>query len=145
MRTSISLDRIHDFNRMTLAMDRWLETEFEVDLLLMPEELRRNSIVAFQWHTAGDKRVCPLCASLQGNVYPVDSPEYGRISPPIHQNCRCILSYITSRERGVEARIKRYRPIDPDLLKKWSSKVYTDAEIREMVKHEKEFIPEEEI
>ena len=126
-------------------MDRELAAEFEVNLLLMPEELRRNSVVAFQWHTAGDKRVCPLCSSLEGNVYPVDSPEYGRIAPPIHISCRCNLSFITARERGVEARIKKYEPIEPELLKIWSSKVYTDVEIKEMVKHKKEFIPEEEI
>ena len=145
MQTSISSDRIHDFNLVTLAMDRQLGVEFEVDLLLMPEEIRQNSVVAKQWHTMGDKQVCPLCFSLDGNVYPVDSPEWGRIEPPIHINCRCVSSFITARERGVEARIREYRPIDSELLEKWSSKVYTDVEIREMVKHEKEFIPEEEI
>lgn len=134
-RTKVSSDRVHNFNRVTLAIDRQLQAEFEVDLLIMPEELRRNSIVAAQWHTAGDKQVCPLCTSLEGDVIPVDSPEYGRIAPPIHLNCRCILSYITARERGVQARIEKYEPIDPDLLKKWSSKVYTDAEIREMAEN----------
>lgn len=144
---TLSASRIHHFNECNLAINRVLEKQFEIDLLLMPEELRQNSIVAAQWHTAGDKRVCPLCASLEGDIIPVDSPEWGRIVPVLstHQNCRCILSYITARERGVEARIREYRPVDPKLLEKWSSKVYTDAEIREMVKHEKEFIPEEEI
>ncbi len=136
--TNISLDRVHSFNERTLAMDRELAAEFEIDLLIMPEELRRNSIVAAQWHTAGDKRVCPLCASQEGNVYPVNSPEWGRMAPPAHISCRCVLSYITARERGVQQRIDKYEPVDPDLLKKWSSKVYTDVEIKEMVKHQAE-------
>jgi len=136
LQTRISSDRVHNFNRATLAIDRELRAEFEIDLLLMPEELRRNSIVAAQFFTAGDKRVCPLCASQEGNVYPVESPEWGRMAPPLHLGCRCVLSYITSRERGVEARIEKYKPIDPDLLKKWSSKFYTDTEIREMVKQQ---------
>ena len=49
-----------------------------------------------------------------------------------------MLSYITARERGVQQRIDKYEPVDPDLLKKWSSKVYTDVEIKEMVKHQAE-------
>ncbi len=282
----ISSDKIHDFNQATLALDKELDDKFMIDLLLMPEELRQNSILAAQWHTMGDKQVCPLCAFLDGNIFPVGSGEWGRIFPPIHiqcflsskiliytlngwkkigdivvgdqvlthrgrfrrvsrlfrsrkyrgkvvtvtmdgsykrfvvtpehpfltedgwkkaselssrnkilslsnkylpdnyefipmkiksvrsrlvsparmlfnfaveedesyiagglvsHNCRCMLSYITSRERGVETRIKEYRPIDPELLKKWSSKVFTDVEIREIAKHHKEFIPEEEL
>ncbi len=136
--TNISSDRVHSFNERTLAMDEELRAGFEIDLLIMPEELRKNSIVAAQWHTAGDKQVCPLCASLDGNIIPVDSPEWGRISPPSHQLCRCVLSYITAQERGVQARIEKYEPVDPDLLKRWSSKIYTDVEIKAMVKHQAE-------
>lgn len=87
---------------------------------------------------------CPLCNSMQGEIIPVDSPEWGRIFPPIHLACRCNLSFITADERGVVQRIERYKPVDPDLLTKWSSKIYTDAEIREMVKAKKEFVPPEE-
>ncbi len=143
--TKISSDKVHEFNLATLTLDRELEAKLMIDLLLMPEELRQNSIVAAQWHTSGSKRVCPLCAALDGNIFPVESGEWGRISPPIHLNCECMLSYITAQERGVETRIKEYKPIDPELLKRWSSKVYTKAEIAEIAKHHKEFIPEEEL
>ncbi len=146
LQTNVSFaDRIHRFNECNLALDRIFKEQFEIDLLLMPEELRQNSIVAAQWHTSGGKNVCPLCHSLEGDIIPVNSPEWGRIVPVLstHQNCQCTLSYITARERGVEARIKRYRPIDPELLKRWSSKLYTKAEIAEMAKHHEEFVPEE--
>ncbi|MDB2225609.1 minor capsid protein [Halorubrum ezzemoulense] len=37
-------------------------------------------------HTAGDSRVCPKCASLQGNTYTLREAR-GRI--PVHPRCRC--------------------------------------------------------
>lgn len=36
--------------------------------------------------TAGDRRVCPICAALEGNTYTL-SEARGRI--PVHPNCRC--------------------------------------------------------
>ena len=46
-----------------------------------------NVIVKAEWMTAGDDRVCPICASLQGQVFSLDE-----IEPliPRHPNCRCI-------------------------------------------------------
>jgi len=49
-----------------------------------------------------------------------------------------MLSYITADERGVIPRLAKYKPTDPDLLARWSSKIYTDAEIREMAKKQAE-------
>lgn len=37
-------------------------------------------------YTAGDSRVCPKCASLQGNTYTLEEAR-GRI--PVHPRCRC--------------------------------------------------------
>ena len=42
--------------------------------------------VLVEWVTAGDQRVCPLCASLGGSVFTLDEIE-GMI--PIHAQCRC--------------------------------------------------------
>jgi SPP1 gp7 family putative phage head morphogenesis protein len=39
-----------------------------------------------EWSTAGDDRVCPLCAAREGQVYKV-SEAHGLI--PLHPNCRC--------------------------------------------------------
>lgn len=131
---------VHRFNLNTLRLDKELES-FKIDLLLMPGEIRKHAVVAAQWHTSMGPSVCPLCASLQGEIIPVDSAEWGRIFPPLHISCQCNLSYITADERGVVQRLEKYKPIDPDLLAKWSSKIYTDAEIREMAKTFKEVKP----
>ena len=135
---------VHRFNLNTLRLDKELQAS-KIDLLLMPGEIRKYAIVAAQWHTSLGPNVCPLCRSLQGEVIPVDSPEWGRVFPSLHLGCECMLSYITADERGVVQRLEKYKPVDPDLLAKWSSKIYTDAEIREMVKAKKEFVPEEEL
>lgn len=39
-----------------------------------------------EWSTAGDSRVCPICAALDGSVYSIKKAR-GRI--PQHPNCRC--------------------------------------------------------
>lgn len=42
--------------------------------------------VMVEWSTAGDDRVCDLCASMDGTIYTIDEAE-GKI--PAHPNCRC--------------------------------------------------------
>jgi SPP1 gp7 family putative phage head morphogenesis protein len=39
-----------------------------------------------EWSTAGDSRVCPICASLEGNTYTIEEAR-GRL--PQHPQCRC--------------------------------------------------------
>jgi SPP1 gp7 family putative phage head morphogenesis protein len=47
-----------------------------------------------EFSTAGDRRVCPICASLQGNVYTIEEAR-GRL--PVHPRCRCTwLPYVDS-------------------------------------------------
>lgn len=42
--------------------------------------------------TAGDARVCPICAPLNGKLYSIDEAEY---IIPVHPQCRCVaLPYI---------------------------------------------------
>ena len=43
--------------------------------------------VKAEWSTAGDSRVCAICAGLEGKEYTLDEVE-GMI--PAHPNCRCI-------------------------------------------------------
>ncbi len=128
---------IHNFNLNTLIIDKEIKELFdrEINLLLTPMEVEENAVVGAIWDTAGDNRVCPLCEALDGQIFPVESPEFARLEPPIHISCRCILRYQTGQQRGIEERLKEYRPVDSTLLEKWSSKIYTDAEIREMVKN----------
>jgi len=50
-----------------------------------------------EFRTAGDDRVCPECASLEGKVYSLDEAS-GII--PVHPKCRCIwLPYIESIQK----------------------------------------------
>lgn len=43
--------------------------------------------VEVEFRTAGDSRVCPLCAALEGQIYPIEEA-YGII--PVHIRCRCM-------------------------------------------------------
>ena len=133
----IKTELIHKFNVNTLIIDKEIKELFdkEINLLLTPAEVEENAVVGAIWDTAGDTRVCPLCESLSGQIFPVESGEFARLEPPIHVSCRCMLRYVTGKQRGIEERLKEYQPVDPTLLEKWSSKVYTDAEIREMVRN----------
>ena len=48
------------------------------------ETLEWQVLMQAEWSTAGDDRVCPECASLEGKVYTLDEIE-GLI--PVHPNC----------------------------------------------------------
>ena len=56
-----------------------------------------NIKVLAEWSTAGDDRVCPICAGLEGKIYTLDE-----IEPmiPMHPQCRCIaLPYIADLQK----------------------------------------------
>jgi len=42
--------------------------------------------VKAEWQTAGDSRVCPICASLEGSTFTIDEAR-GKL--PAHPRCRC--------------------------------------------------------
>lgn len=51
-----------------------------------------------EWKTAGDDRVCPACASMEGRIFTLDE-----IEPliPLHPQCRCIaLPYVKEFEKN---------------------------------------------
>lgn len=51
------------------------------------EELEIEEIgLLAEWVTAGDNKVCPLCAALEGRTFTIDEAR-GKI--PLHPNCRC--------------------------------------------------------
>lgn len=64
---------------------------------------RQSGLVsANRWNTARDERVCPICAPLNGVVVPMgegftpSGPGLGPTAPPIHVNCRCWLTPVTT-------------------------------------------------
>ena len=54
--------------------------------------------VMAEWSTAGDDRVCPQCAALEGEIMTIDE---ARGTIPLHPNCRCAWKpYMGSRGKA---------------------------------------------
>lgn len=137
---------IDNFNLNTLAINKELSELFdkEINLFLTPMEISENAVVGAIWDASGGPNMCPLCSSLHGQFFPVEAGEFGRLDPGgVHPHCECIWRYVTAQQRGVQKLIEEYRPVDPQLLQRWSSKVFTKAEIREMAIAHKALPPEE--
>ncbi len=58
-----------------------------------------------EWSTAGDDRVCPECASLEGQVFTI---EEARGMIPVHPNCRC--SFYPTMEKVTKKEEKEAPP-----------------------------------
>lgn len=48
------------------------------------EAYRKNGVKKVRWVSERDSRVCDVCSSRDGNVYPINA-----IPPKPHYNCRC--------------------------------------------------------
>ncbi len=82
--------------------------------------LKEEKVVAAQWSAILDSHVCELCASLDGRIIDIESPDYAFYVPgEIHSKCRCMWVYIKSTERP-ENRIIDWKTPQPELLKKYS-------------------------
>ena len=75
-------------------------------------------IVRFVWKTH-EPNICPLCASLDGKVMDVGSPEYAIYQQPLHPHCKCSWGFVTSDaekipkvnwEKPKDSWIRRYAP-----------------------------------
>lgn len=62
--------------------------------------MRQNGgvVEAYEWLTARDERVCPICAPRDGKRYTLDTWE----RPPIHPQCRCSLVPVLKDGAGVD-------------------------------------------
>lgn len=54
-----------------------------------------------------DTRTCPLCRALLGSRFKVGSAEYYRYMPPVHINCRHVLTYYESGASGATVEFRR--------------------------------------
>ena len=87
---------------LTDILGRFMPAERRAKILARTEIIRAHHVATIQeyrnwgvegvtvqaeWQTAGDGRVCDICASLQGSIYTLD-----QIEPmiPIHPQCRCV-------------------------------------------------------
>ena len=48
-------------------------------------------VTAYQWQTAADERVCPICGPLHGKQAQ-KGQRFNGLFPPAHPNCRCWIS-----------------------------------------------------
>lgn len=107
------------------------------------QQMRNNGVkgveVIAEWFTAGDDRVCAICAGLEGNQYTLDEAEN---MIPKHPRCRCrVVEIPQSRVRSKRRRIQtpaevdqriidqpswRYKKARPEFTKD-TMKMYTDA------------------
>jgi hypothetical protein len=77
-----------------------------------PEPITETHYV-YEWQTAGDDQVCPICGPLDGSQYDDDD---GPI-PPLHINCRCVRVQVDSYQVvvGYASRpIDTNPPLTPD-------------------------------
>jgi SPP1 gp7 family putative phage head morphogenesis protein len=86
--------------------------------------------------TAGDDRVCPQCAPLQGKRYELDEAEY---MIPVHPQCRCVaIPYIPEDEDEPEEvggvpvweDLKSDSDITPDFWRMVSEKYFVNSVLR---------------
>jgi hypothetical protein len=55
-----------------------------------------------RWIVTPDDRLCPRCAPMQGVEVPLYASFPGGVAgPPLHPNCRCAVSIMTTRQRQV--------------------------------------------
>ncbi len=66
------------------------------------EIIRSGKIKAAQFSAILDRRTCPLCRELDGQIIDVENPDFDRFTPPIHSNCRCIWVYVHEEEENVK-------------------------------------------
>jgi len=86
---------------ITDTLGRFIPAKRRAEMLARTEIIRAHHVATIQeyrnwgviglkvtveWITAGDDRVCPKCASLEGRIFTLDEAE-----PliPLHPNCRC--------------------------------------------------------
>jgi SPP1 gp7 family putative phage head morphogenesis protein len=77
----------------------------------------RNVVNMAEWQTAGDHRVCPLCAQLQGRTFTIQE---ARGMLPLHPNCRCtwlpvLAEILTGNIRGRNFLGRNYRVFSPKI------------------------------
>jgi len=87
---------------LTDTLGRFIPAQRRAEMLARTEVIRAHHIATIQeyrnwavegvivkaeWMTAGDDRVCPKCAALEGKIFTLDE-----IEPliPLHPMCRCI-------------------------------------------------------
>lgn len=72
----------------TLARTETIRTHHSAMMEMYYQARVEDVFIKVEWMTAGDHRVCPDCAYLDGTIFKLEDAE-GLI--PLHPNCRCIM------------------------------------------------------
>lgn len=106
-RISERVDKIGRARALTLVQTEITRAHAEGQIEAMAALGQKQLAVAVEWRTAGDNRVCPLCAPLQGIVLTLKE---ARGAIPRHPRCRCAFipaSFGVSEKRPGQKRQKR--------------------------------------
>jgi SPP1 gp7 family putative phage head morphogenesis protein len=70
------------------------------DIFADPDVRKARPYLRFD--AVGDARTSDICDALDGTLLPADDPFWRTHSPPLHPNCRSILTPLTEEEAGEE-------------------------------------------
>ena len=116
------IDKI-GINRATMiANDEVIRAHAEGALDVMEAMGEENITVSAEWRTAGDARVCPLCAPLEGQIIPIKK---ARGMFPRHPRCRCSPVPINEKADGRRLRKAINRSVKAELPKSLKKKSRT--------------------
>lgn len=80
--------------------------------------------VLAEWITAGDDRVCPQCAPLEGLIFKLDE---ARGMLPRHPNCRCAFAPVTDEKITKKDKARRKRQLDKSVKAETRKKTAKEA------------------
>jgi SPP1 gp7 family putative phage head morphogenesis protein len=88
-----------------------LETVFRTNVMssynggrteVFDDPVVREARPYLRFDAVGDSRTTELCEALDGKVLPADDPFWDKHTPPLHFNCRSILTPLSAEEAGEE-------------------------------------------
>ena len=95
------VDKVGRHRAAMLARTETINAHAEASLMSYEEAGVEGVRVRAEFSTAGDDRVCDVCAALEGRTY---RPEDAHGIIPVHPNCRCAFIPAIDDARGVELR-----------------------------------------
>ena len=133
---------------LTDTLGRWIPAERRARIMARTEVIRSHHVATIQeyrnwqvegvkvqaeWSTAGDARVCRICATLEGSVYDLKTIE-GMI--PRHPQCRCIALPLDVTDEGVADVEKAVEEVVEDPV---ARKFIDSSEVKEFIRRKQEY------
>lgn len=102
--------------------DKWIKTVVRTKTTDMYNQARRSYwenddiakqiVEAYQYSAVMDDRTSDVCRALDGKVFDKSDPDIGRVTPPLHYNCRGILVPVTKFEEYKAVKVPSIQKID---------------------------------